>query len=256
MLTHPVLDSIPHITHAFFTRKGGTSAGIYASLNCGPGSNDEPERVAENRQRAMEMLGLAKDALATPKQVHGRTVFLVERPWKSGEEPEADGLVTNVPGIAIGVLTADCAPVLLADAKAGIIGAAHTGWRGAALGVVEAVIKEMEGLGAERLRLCAVIGPCIGVRSYEVGPEFPAPFLKQDSTYARFFTEAAEGRFRFDLTSYVEAQLEGLAISSVKRIAADTFKDAEQFFSYRRAVLMGETDYGRALSAIAIKKEV
>ncbi len=256
MLTHPTLDSLPHIAHAFFTRQGGTSEGIYASLNCGPGSNDAPERVAENRRRAMAALGLAAGALATAWQVHGRAVLFVERSLPPGQAPEADGLVTNVPGIALGVLTADCAPVLLADAKAGVIGAVHAGWRGAAEGVVEAVIEAMEGLGATPSRLCAVIGPCIGAESYEVGPEFPAPFLKQDPAHARFFRDAAEGRFRFDLAAYVEARLEGLAIPSVERITADTFLDAERFFSYRRAVLEGEPDYGRALSAIAIKEEV
>ena len=259
MLTHPTLDSIPHIAHAFFTRKGGTSEGIYASLNCGPGSGDTPERVAENRRRAMARLGLAADALATARQVHGRAVLFVERPLTlgapSGSTSEADGLVANVPGIALGVLTADCAPVLLADAKAGVIGAVHAGWRGAAEGVMEAVIEEMEGLGAARLRLCAVIGPCIGAPSYEVGPEFPAPFLEQDPAHARFFTEASKGRFRFDLAAYVEARLEGLAIPNVERIAADTYTDAEHFFSYRRAVLAGEPDYGRTLSVIAIKEE-
>ncbi len=254
MLTHPILDSLPHIAHAFFTREGGTSEGVYASLNCGPGSNDEPARVAENRRRAMARFGLAAGALTTARQVHGRTVVHVERPLLPGPAPEADGLVTNVPGMAIGVLTADCAPVLLVEPEAGVVGAIHAGWRGAAQGVVEAVVGEMEGLGAVPSRVCAVIGPCIGARSYEVGLEFPAPFLAQDPAFARFFTEASGGRFRFDLAAYVEARLEGLAIRSVERIQADTYLDQERFFSYRRALLKGEPDYGRALSVIAIKE--
>ncbi|MCE2509750.1 MAG: peptidoglycan editing factor PgeF [Alphaproteobacteria bacterium] len=254
MLTHPTLERLPHVVHAFFTREGGTSDGIYASLNCGPGSNDAPARVAENRRRAMARLGLEPASLATVHQVHGRDVLRVEAPVPAGEGRQADGLVTNRPGIAIGILTADCAPVLLADPEARVIGAAHAGWRGAAAGVVEAVVGEMANLGARPARIHAVIGPCIGAESYEVGPEFPAPFLAADPTHDRFFKQAKAGRFRFDLAGYVGARLAGLGLGSIASVQADTCADATRFFSYRRAVLAGEPDYGRALSAIALKE--
>lgn len=255
MLTHPTLERLPRIAHAFFTREGGTSEGIYASLNCGPGSNDAPEHVAENRRRALTRLGLAPDALVTVYQVHGRQVLRADRPSPMGDAPEADGLVTNRPGLAIGILTADCAPVLLADPKARVIGAAHAGWRGAQAGIVEAVVEEMTRLGAQAGHIHAVIGPCIGADSYEVGPEFPAPFLAAEAAHKRFFRETTNGRFHFDLAGYVAARLESLALGAIERVKADTCADTAHFFSYRRSVLKGEPDYGRALSAIALRED-
>lgn len=255
MLTHFLLNRFPRVSHAFFTREGGASEGIYASLNCGPGSRDAPSRVQENRRRAMAAFGLSGEQLATARQVHGKTVFRVERPWEAAGAPEADGLVTNVAGIALGILTADCAPVLLADMEARVIGAAHAGWRGAKGGVLEAVVSEMARLGAEASRIAAVIGPCIGAGSYAVGPEFPVPFLAEDAANARFFVEGEEGRLRFDLGAYVESRLGKAGVASVARVEADTCREATRFFSYRRSLWNGEPDYGRALSAIALREE-
>lgn len=260
MLTHPTLDRLPRIAHAFFTRQGGTSEGIYASLNCGPGSADVPERVVENRRRAVARLGLdpggrASTPLATAHQVHGKSIQIVTQTWETGGAPKADGLVTNVPGLAIGILTADCAPVLLADTGQGVIGAAHAGWQGAKAGVLEAVLAKMIELGAKRTSIHAVIGPCIGQPSYEVGPEFQAPFLAETPDNARFFRPGAADRFQFDLGAYVQARLGAAGIAQPARIAADTYGDPARFFSYRRATHGGEPDYGRTLSAIAIRKD-
>ena len=252
MLTHPSLQGL-HITHAFFTRKGGASDGIYASLNCGPGSKDRPSHIRENRQRAMERLGLPRDALVTANQVHGTHIHFVEHPFDPATAPDADGLVTKTSGIAIGILTADCAPVLLADPGRGIIGAAHAGWQGAKTGVLEAVLAEMEKQGARPAHIQAVIGPCIGQQSYEVAPDFPAPFLAEDSKNARFFQQTPTGHFLFDLGAYVEAKLRAAGITKPTRINADTYREPSRFFSYRRATHKGEPDYGRVLSAIAIR---
>jgi len=253
LLTHPTLESLPRIAHAFFTREGGTSEGIYASLNCGPGSNDAPDRVAENRARAMAMLELPANALATARQVHGKNVCVVTRPWKASAAPEADALVTNVPGLAIGILTADCAPVLLADPDGGVVGAAHAGWRGAKAGVLEAVLDAMVALGADRARIRAAVGPCIGQASYEVGPEFPAPFLAESAKHARFFQEGATGRLHFDLGAYVAERLSAAGVAKPACVPADTFRDPARFFSYRRTCMESAPDYGRTLSAIAIR---
>ena len=185
-LLAPGLSSLTGIAHGFFTRHGGVSAGIYASLNCGIGSKDEPAAIRENRGRVTSHLGAGN--LASAYQVHGTTALVVNEPWPAGERPKADAMVTATPGIALGVLTADCAPVLFADEQARVVAAAHAGWRGALSGVVEAAIEAMEGLGAKRERILAAVGPCIGPDAYEVGPEFKAQFLDRDSESARFFT--------------------------------------------------------------------
>ncbi len=253
MITAGVLDGIPAVRHAFFTRRGGVSEGPYASLNCGTGCGDDPHRVAVNRGRAMERLGLSGDALATARQVHSAAAAVVEAPPAQGSAPRVDGLVTRVPGIALGVLTADCAPVLFADAGAGVVGAAHAGWRGALAGILEAVIEAMEGVGADRAGTVAAIGPCIHQPSYEVGPEFRAEFLEDDAGSARFFVASGRPEHHlFDLPGYLEGRLAGLGLKAVQRLPVDTRAEVERFFSHRRAVLGGEKDCGRGLSAIAL----
>jgi YfiH family protein len=253
LITFPVLADIPGLAHGFFTREGGVSAGLYASLNCGFGSSDAPENVAENRARVAGRLGLAADRLVTCYQVHSPTVVEVEAPWRREENPRADAMVTRQRGLALGILTADCAPVLFADAEAGVIGAAHAGWRGAVSGVVEATLGAMEKLGARRDRVRAAVGPCIAQPSYEVGPEFPSPFVAEDAANGRFFQTAPRaGHFLFDLRGYVCERLRRAGIAAFELSRDDTAADEGRFFSYRRSCLTGEKDYGREISVIAL----
>jgi YfiH family protein len=243
------------VAHGFFTRRGGVSRGLYESLNCGLGSADEAALVAENRARALAALGLEAGVLVTGYQVHGAEAVTVEgaEPWTPGEGPRADALVTSAPGVALGVLTADCAPVLLAEPHAGVVGAAHAGWRGALAGVLEAVVAAMERLGATRGSIRAAVGPCIAEASYEVGPEFSAPFLARAEADRRFFTRGPrERRWRFDLAAYVADRLRSLGLAEVAASGHDTYAEAELFFSHRRARHRGEPDYGRCLAAIAL----
>ena len=254
MIILDLLDHDPGIRHAFFTRQGGVSGGLFASLNCGFGSGDAAETVARNRAIAMERLGFSPDRLVTCYQVHSTTVVTVEKPWPRDAAPRADGLVACVPGIALGILTADCAPVLFEDAAANVIGAAHGGWRGALGGIIEATLDRMEALGAKRARIRAGIGPCIAQTSYEVGPEFPQPFLSDDPASAAYFTPALRpGHFMFDLPGYIERRLARAGVTTVERAPHDTVAEDTDFFSYRRACLRGEPVYGRALSAIALR---
>ena len=253
MLSDQKLDRIAHIRHGFFTRNGGASGGIYNSFNCGLGSRDDSDSVTINRGRAMSRLGLAANELTTVYQVHGVDVHVVENGVAQDAPVRADGMATRDAGAALGILTADCAPVLFADADNHVIGAAHAGWRGALGGVLEATIAAMEKLGAARGSVIAAIGPCIGGASYEVGPEFPAPFLDEDPGHGRFFGPSArDGHFMFDLEAYVGGRLSRAGISGVTALGCDTCADEERFFSYRRATHRGEPDYGRLLSAIAI----
>ncbi len=253
IVTTPALDSLDRVRHGFFTREGGVSRGIFASLNCGFGSGDDADSVAANRARALAALDLPPRLLANPYQVHGTAVAVVDRPWAPGAAPRADGVVSRTPGIALGVLTADCAPVLLADAEAGVIGAAHAGWRGALAGIVEATVAAMAALGADRAAITAAVGPCIAQQSYEVGPEFPAPFLAADPDAASYFIAAGRpGHHRFDLAGYVGGRLARLGLAEVAFVAADTCAEEARFFSYRRTTLAGGSGYGRALSAIAL----
>jgi YfiH family protein len=252
MISDDALAATSRVRHGFFTRAGGVSGGAYASLNCGFGSGDAPEAVAENRRRAVARIGLGAGSLVTAYQVHGIDVALVDRPWAADRAPRADAMVTRTPGIALGILTADCAPVLLADAEAGVAGAAHAGWRGALGGVIEAVVAAMERLGAHRTSIAAAIGPTIGRASYEVGPEFRTAFLDQATANDAFFDTAANGRFRFDIAGFVAAQLAAAEVGAIGRVEADTCADKERFFSWRRTTLEGGSDYGRALSAIAL----
>jgi polyphenol oxidase len=241
------------IRHAFFTREGGVSEGIFASLNCGLGSGDDKDKVLENRRRAAAALDRATDELVTCYQVHSPQVAIVDRPWRREDRPRADAMVTRMPGIALGILTADCVPVLFADAEARIIGAAHAGWRGAVSGVLEATVTAMTNLGAAPKRIAATIGPCIAQPSYEVGPEFPAPFLAEDAANAAFFVAAARaGHFLFDLPGYVARRLGRLGLKRIARTGGDTAAEPDRFFSYRRSCLKKEPDYGREISAIAL----
>lgn len=247
------LSGLDGVRHGFFTRGGGVSRGIYASLNCGLGSGDDAAAVLENRSRAMAAFGLAESALATAYQVHSARVALVERAWSHDGRPQVDGLVTRRPGVALGVLAADCTPVLLADPEARVVGAAHAGWRGAFAGIVEATIEAMESLGARRAAIRAAIGPSIAKDSYEVGPEFPGAFLAEDAANAAFFRPSERGgHFMFDLPGYVARRLGLLGLAKIGRLRRDTYAEPEHFFSYRRSTHDGAKDYGRGLSAIAL----
>jgi polyphenol oxidase len=253
MIQAPALADLDGVQHRFFTRHGGVSAGLYSSLNCGYGSADPPDNVRENRRRVAEQFGLDEPDLHTVHQIHSADVLtLAEERWTSPGAPKADGLVTDRPGVALGVLAADCAPVLLADGNAGVIGAAHAGWKGALGGVVEAAIAAMERLGARRERIKIAVGPCIGPNSYEVGPEFPAPFLAQDEANVAFFRPALRsGHFMFDLPGYLVHRIARAGIAATAT-GHDTLTATEDFFSYRRNTLQGVSDYGRGLSAIAL----
>lgn len=254
MLTLGRLNELRGLRHAFFTREGGVSEGLYASLNCGYGSGDETERVRENRSRAMARLDLPPGALHTVYQYHSPEVVELTEPWSGGEPPKADALVTKQRGLALGILTADCVPVLLADEEAGVIGAAHAGWKGAIGGVLEAVVSAMEKLGARRAAIACGIGPAIEQRSYEVGPEFPGPFLREDAGNADFFAPSPrQGHFLFDLKGYAARRLARCGVEDIHISPADTRAESGRFFSYRRATLKGEKDYGRGLSTIFLE---
>jgi YfiH family protein len=256
MISLALLNDAVGIRHAFFTREGGVSDGVYGSLNCGFGSGDAPEKVAENRARAMAALDLAPDRLVTCHQIHSPDVVTVETPWRREENPRADALVTDRRGVALGILTADCVPILLADPDAAVIGAAHAGWKGALGGVVEATVAAMARLGGRPERMRAAIGPCIAQRSYEVGPEFPRPFLDEAADNADLFIPARRhGHFMFDIAGYVERRLARVGIATIQRTPCDTVAEDTRFFSYRRACLKGEKAYGRGLSAIVLEQE-
>jgi len=255
MITSGALDADAGIRHAFFTRRGGVSEGLFGSLNCGFGSGDASQRVVANREIAMARLGLPADRLVTVRQIHSAKIVTVGQPWRREDAPCADGLVTAVPGIALGVLAADCAPILFHDRAARVIGAAHGGWRGALGGVVDATVAGMAALGAERARIRAAIGPCIARPSYEVGPDFPQPFIAEDADSMRFFAPAPRcNRFLFDLGGYIAHRLARAGIATVEVVPHDTVAEEERFFSYRRACLRGERSYGRGLSAIVLEE--
>ena len=265
MITLSNLNDLGGIRHAFFTREGGISEGLYASLNCSFGSNDDPDKVARNREIALSALGLSPDALVTGYQVHSPDVAVVKKPWRREDAPKVDGLVTDRPGIALGVLTADCVPVLLADGKAGVIGAAHAGWRGAKAGIIGAVVDAMCELGADRDSIRAGIGPAIAQRSYEVGPEFPALILGRPLGSGEasgdtgledglFAPSRRPGHFMFNLIGYVLQRCAEAGVTHCRRTPCDTCKEEDRFFSYRRSVLRGESDYGRSLSAIVLNR--
>lgn len=246
------------VTYGFYGRKGGVSTGIYTSLNCGPGSGDDLAKVMENRQRVAMDLGVDLDNLASLWQIHSPDCIQVHEPLPTGEErPKADAMATDVPGMALGILTADCGPVLFEGrTKAGkpVIGAAHAGWGGAVGGVLEATLVQMESLGAPRDSIIVAVGPCIGPASYEVSAGFEKPFLDHDPESERFFKSARrEGHFMFDLPGYIAARLAKAGVGRVSLSGIDTYKDEENCFSFRRATHRAEGDYGRQVSAIVIK---
>ena len=254
MITAPQLDTLPGVRHAFFTRRGGVSEGIFASLNCGFGSGDQPANVAANRARAMHRLGLGGGRLATAYQIHSAQVIVAEESWDPVTGPRGDALVTRRPGLAVGVLSADCVPVLLADAGAGVVGAAHGGWKGALDGVMEATVEAMAALGARAAHTVAAVGPCIHQASYEVGPEFHRNFAEADPDNSRFFLDADRpGHSLFDLPGFVAHRLGRLGLATVEVLDHDTCADEARFFSYRRATKRREPDYGRGLSAITLE---
>ncbi|MEQ8665676.1 MAG: peptidoglycan editing factor PgeF [Rhodospirillales bacterium] len=241
------------IDHGFFTREGGVSVGLYKGLNCGVGSDDDPAAVSRNRATVEEELALSPGGLLSLYQMHSPAVVMVEEPWTQADKPEADAMVTDRPGIGLGILVADCAPVLLADADAGVIGAAHAGWKGAVGGVVEATVAAMEQLGAETGRIRASVGPCIHQPSYEVDDGFRQRFVELDPGNERFFvTGGREGHHQFDLPSFVAERLVVAGIAAPEIVDADTYTDEDRFFSYRRATHREEPDYGRNIAAIRL----
>jgi len=243
--------ALPGIAHGFFGREGGVSTGLYASLNCGPGSRDDKAAVAENRARVAAALGNGA-RLTNLAQIHSPFVHVVEPGWDATVHPEGDGLATATPGFALGILTADCAPVLFADAHARVIGAAHAGWKGVFGGVLEATLAAMESLGASRDRIAAAIGPCISAANYEVGGDFRARFLESDAASIRFFKPGKPGHYHFDLEGYAAARLGEMGLASVAPLGVCTYPAQNGFFSFRRTTHAGEPDYGREISAILL----
>lgn len=241
------------IRHAFFTRSGGVSQGVYTSLNGGVGSKDVPEKVAENRSRMAATLGVRPERLLTPYQIHSADVIVASEPWSAAQRPRGDAVVTQIPDLAIGVSTADCGPLLFAECEAGVIGAAHAGWRGALTGVIEATIATMATLGARPHRIVAALGPTIRQQNYEVGPEFVDRFLAADRSNARFFSPAQrEGHAMFDLGGYIAHRIGRADIAQFEDLGLCTYADPERFFSYRRTTRNGEPDYGRHINAIVL----
>ena len=249
VITSPLLD-VAGVRHAFFTRAGGVSRGIYESLNVGLGSADDPDAVQENRARAAAHFGA--EAIVTAYQIHSATALVADGPWPAGP-PQADAVLSATAGVVCGALSADCAPILLVDPEARVVAAAHAGWKGALTGVIEATVVRMVGLGAERGRLRAAVGPCIGPQSYEVGVEFLDRFVHTDPAYSRFFTrgDGPEKRM-FDLPAFVLGRLEAAGVETREWVGRDTCAEPEAFFSNRRAFKQGEPDYGRLLSAITL----
>lgn len=244
-------DALAPLQHGFFTRKGGASSGIFHGLNCGPGSSDLADAVTINRARVADAMAVAGENLLSLHQVHSADVLAVTAPF-IGERPRADAMVTATPGLALGILTADCQPVLFADPKAAVIGAAHAGWRGARDGILEAVLDAMENLGAQRADIIAVIGPTISQANYEVGPEFVESFIDDDPAAARYFANGNGDRALFDLPAYSLARLRAAGIGAAEWTRHCTYRDPERFYSYRRTTHAGEVDYGRLISVIRL----
>jgi hypothetical protein len=241
------------IRHAFFTRRGGVSEGVHASLNGGLGSDDEPERVAENRRRMSQRLGVPADNLVSLYQVHSAEVVVVDAPFALADRPKADGMVTRVPRLALGIATADCGPILFADPANGVVGAAHAGWKGALAGVVEATVAAMERLGAERTRIVAVLGPTIAQAAYEVGPDFLARFRDEAPGADTFLVDGDRpGHAQFDLPGFILSRLAEAGIGKASSLGLCTYADPERFYSYRRTTHRREPDYGRLVSAVAL----
>lgn len=244
-------ETLAGLPHGFLGRRGGVSVGAVAGLNVGLGSGDADSAVAENRARAAAAV-LPGARLVSVYQVHSADCVTVEEPWSDAERPRADALVTNRPGLLLGVVTADCAPVLLADRQAGVIGAAHAGWKGAVGGVTDSTIAAMERLGARRESIAAAVGPCIAQASYEVDSGFRDRFAAEHKDNARFFAAGKPGHWQFDLEGYVAHRLETAGIGAVERLGRDTYADPDHFYSFRRATHRGEPDYGRQFSLIGL----
>lgn len=243
-------DALAPLRHGFFTRRGGASSGVFAGLNCGSGSSDQSEIVRINRARAAEAMGLPADHLVGVHQVHSATVVTVTEPYD--DKPRADALVTKTPGVALSILTADCQPVLFADAQAGVVGAAHAGWRGALDGILEATVDAMVDLGAKREKIAAVIGPSISQRAYEVGPEFLDSFMNADPEFARYFAQGEGDRLHFDLPGFGLNRLRAAGVGHAEWTRHCTYADPGRFYSYRRTTHAKEADYGRLLAAITL----
>jgi YfiH family protein len=253
MLCSPLLSAIPGLRHAFFTRDGGVSDGIYGNLNGGLGSRDDPANVHENRRRMAERMGVTPLHFLSVHQIHSPDAVIATGPWQGPERPKADAIVTRAEGLAIGVTAADCGPILLVDPTARVIGAVHAGWKGALTGIVESTIDAMEKLGAERNSMVAAIGPLIRQPSYEVGGEFVERFIAQDADNAMFFLPAArEGHAMFDLAGFIRMRLENAGVLMIDDLGVDTYSD-ERFYSYRRSVHRREPDYGRHVHAIILE---
>jgi YfiH family protein len=252
-ITATCLSGLPGIAHGFFTRKGGVSSGIYAALNCGAGSDDDKIAVNENRARAARYLGVPTEQILTCHQLHSATAVIAHGAWNFDSSPKADAIVTATAQLAIGVLAADCAPVLMTDPTARVVGAVHAGWRGALSGVLEGAIQAMESLGAKRSRIRAALGPCIGPRAYEVGPEFESQFLQADAGNVRFFKRLSpNARARFNLPDYVLTRLNTAGLRQVESATCCTYENESLFYSYRRSIQRQEPDYGRQISAILL----
>ena len=244
---------LPGVRHAFFTRAGGVSEGVYASLNGGVGSNDDPARVAENRARMAARLGVSAERLLVPFQIHSADALVASQPWAPDARPRCDGLVTRETSLALGVTGADCGMLLFADPRAGVIGACHAGWKGALTGVIAATVAAMESQGARRADVHVALGPCIGPQSYEVGAEFVETFLAADHDYARFFASSTRsGHSMFDLPGFIASRVDALGVASFESLSIDTYADEARCFSYRRCTHRKEADYGRLVSAIAL----
>src|SRR5271169_2624165 len=252
-LDSPLLSAVPGLRHAFFSREGGVSDGIYAGLNGGIGSNDRPANVSENRRRMAEAIGVPPEHLLTAFQTHSPDVTVASTPWDTASRPRADAIVSRAEGLAIGVTAADCGPILFVEPNARVIGAAHAGWKGALTGIVESTVEAMEKLGADRTDIVAAIGPLIRQHSYEVGNEFVERFIEANAENALFFLPAArEGHAMFDLAGFIRKRIENAGVLVVDDIGVDTYSD-ERFFSYRRSVHRKEPDYGRHVHAIVLE---
>ncbi|MCF6220421.1 MAG: peptidoglycan editing factor PgeF [Robiginitomaculum sp.] len=259
----PAFDGLSGISHGFFGRGGGVSKGKYASLNTGHGSGDDKAHVAENRKRVAEAMGTKSAHLLSNHQIHSSEVVVVERPWSASAQPKADGMVTRVPGLALSALSADCSPVLFADMGAGVIGAAHAGWRGALAGVTDATIAAMVGLGAKRKNIVAAIGPCLGAKHFEVGPEFVGEFISENLGNAKFFRKGQirkgqnvikSDRSYFDIKAYLLQKLARAGVKNAVALPDCTYASHKDYFSYRHNYHNGITDYGRNISVIMINQ--
>ena len=254
MIIASKLDTHVKLKHGFFTRRGGVSDGVYRGLNCGYGSGDDNANIDKNRSIAMAKLGINRENLNTVHQIHSANVVVAQAVWSLDERPKADAIVTDNLGLAIGIMTADCTPVLFADPQVGVIGAAHAGWKGALGGVLMETVKKMEQLGADRTQIVAAVGPCIHQESYEVGSEFVDQFLEKNYQNSQFFISSSQNNhYFFNLPRFVLNKLSVLGLSDVQCVSEDTYADETKFYSYRRATHAKEFDYGRCLSAIILK---